>query len=59
MIENVDENIGRIMDTLESLDLARKTTIVFSSAWAEFYSSIFLFSRKYPREEIVDIIQQY
>ncbi|UCE36563.1 MAG: hypothetical protein JSW00_13740 [Thermoplasmata archaeon] len=58
MIESVDENIGRILDALESLNLTKKT-IVFSSACAEFYSFIFSFSRKYPRGEIVDIIQQH
>ena len=55
MVENLDDNMGRLKDFLEQQGLADNTVVLFFADHGEFGGSHGLTSKQYPHEESVGI----
>lgn len=55
MIENIDDNMGRLFDTLEDLGLRDNTYVFFFSDHGEMLGSHWLYEKRNPFEESVRI----
>jgi arylsulfatase A-like enzyme len=54
-VENLDDNMGRLMEVLDETGLAEDTVVFFFSDHGEFLGSHGLHSKQDPREESVNI----
>lgn len=55
MIENLDRNLGRLMDKLEELGLAENTIVVFTSDHGDLMLSHGMHYKRRPQEECVRV----
>jgi len=55
MIENLDDNVGRLLDELESRGIREETAVVFLSDHGELLGSHGLLAKQHPYEESVGI----
>jgi len=55
MIDNVDDNVGRLLDFLDTSGLAENTIVVFSSDHGEMLASQGRYNKMVPYAEAVDI----
>jgi len=55
MIENLDDNVGRLVSTLEAEDIREETVVVFLSDHGELLGSHGLYTKQHPYEESVGI----
>ena len=55
MVENADDNLGRLMETLETTGLAENTIVMFFADHGELLGSHHLFTKSSPYEESINI----